>query len=130
MSPKRSNHCTRRSYATRIAESSHDCLSSSFERIVDLRARRDLGFCAHDARLLDSRPAKAVGPQELALSRFDSLERVAYRSSLTSLRPAMDNQLIKLVNRLQDAFASVGLSGSVIDLPQITVVSCGAELRS
>lgn len=34
----------------------------------------------------------------------------------------MDKQLINTVNKLQDAFASSGLSAQPIDLPQIAVV--------
>ncbi|KAJ1514230.1 vacuolar protein sorting-associated protein 1 [Coelomomyces lativittatus] len=41
----------------------------------------------------------------------------------------MDSQLIKLVNKLQDAFASVGVSNP-IDLPQITVIGSQSSGKS
>ncbi|KAH8919280.1 hypothetical protein BT69DRAFT_1266849 [Atractiella rhizophila] len=42
----------------------------------------------------------------------------------------MDQGLIKVVNRLQDAFSSVGLSASAIDLPQIAVVGSQSSGKS
>ncbi|KAJ8295390.1 Vacuolar protein sorting-associated protein 1 [Rhodotorula toruloides] len=44
--------------------------------------------------------------------------------------PEMDQQLIKTVNLLQDAFAQSGLSTSTIDLPQIAVVGSQSSTSS
>ena len=47
-------------------------------------------------------------------------------SNQTTSLPSMDKQLITLINKLQDVFATVGVSSDSINLPQITV---GASCR-
>ena len=42
----------------------------------------------------------------------------------------MDKQLITLINKLQDVFATVGVSSDSINLPQITVGASGREQRT
>ncbi|KAK4703813.1 vacuolar protein sorting-associated protein 1, partial [Phenoliferia sp. Uapishka_3] len=49
---------------------------------------------------------------------------------LARLAVQQDQQLIKTVNKLQDAFASVGLSSNPIDLPQIAVIGSQSSGKS
>ncbi|KAH7103861.1 P-loop containing nucleoside triphosphate hydrolase protein [Auriculariales sp. MPI-PUGE-AT-0066] len=96
-------------------------------KVADLRRKTRHAFSRAD--LFDLQPARS---SRTCLSTFDDSARIPplRTHTMATSQAGLGLEIVSIINKLQDVFATIGSSSNVIDLPQICVVGSQSSGKS